>query len=132
MIVHENWQLVVQPVFAPLPVPKSHCSPVSLTPLPHTAVGAVHAPLLQTRFVPHDMPFFAVSATAAHACDVSQTSFWQAGAVGQSVAGVTHSNVQFALQPLPIVPFDVPRSHCSLGSTMPLPHIGCVHVPFLQ
>ena len=33
---------------------------------------------------------------------------------------------------LPSVPFDAPRSQSSPGSFCPLPHIGWVHVPFLQ
>jgi len=131
-IVHENWQFASQPVPAPLPLPKSHCSPVSVVPLPHTAVGATHAPLLQTRFVPQDMPFFDVSATFSQACVALHAGIWHAGAATQSVDAVTHSNVQSALQPLPVVPFEVPRSQVSPGSTMPLPHIAVVHVPVLQ
>src|SRR5687768_8953384 len=76
VFAHENWQFVSQPLPATLlPDPKSHCSPISVTPLPHTADGATHDPFEHTRFVPHVMPLSAVSATAAQAFDALHVCF---------------------------------------------------------
>src|SRR3569833_4330600 len=66
---HENLQMSFsQPVFGPLSAPKSQSSPGSTMPLPHTAVGAMHAPSLHTRFAPQLLPFCVASGTAWHTC----------------------------------------------------------------
>src|SRR5947208_1837781 len=59
LVTQENVQLVSQPVFGPFCAPRSHSSPVSTVPSPHTP--EVHAPLRQVAEPPpvlHGAPSF--------------------------------------------------------------------------
>src|SRR5579871_1212145 len=132
MMMQENWQLDSQPLPGPFKFPKSHCSPCSTMPLPQTAFCAMHAPFLQTRLFPHDLPFCVPSAIAAHWWVLLQLHVSQAGgACLQSVIGLTQEKVQLSSQPAP-GPFMLPLSHCSPGSITPLPQTGTVQTPILQ
>jgi hypothetical protein len=130
ILVHENLHVVSQPVFAPLPAPKSQSSPLSVMPLPHTDAGGRQAPFWQTLPPPHPLPFWVGSAATAHWCAMLHEATWHAGAAGQSVAGVTHEKVQSPSQPSPSM--RLPSSQVSPGSTSPFGHTGVVHTPILQ
>src|SRR5262245_25201022 len=114
--------------------PRSQASPTSFTPLPQTALGALHVPLLQVYPAPpgHGWPSCVASATASQTwvvplhCHLSHAG----GAAVQSVAGLLHENVQLVLQPSPFVA--LPSSHCSPGSTTLLPQIAVVQTAILQ
>jgi hypothetical protein len=64
-MVHENVQSLSQPVPGPLPLPKSHCSPLLTVPLPQS--GVVQTPFWHVPLFGHGVPF---------AGGVPRTHFW--------------------------------------------------------
>src|SRR5262249_49491963 len=119
--VQENVQLVSQPVFGPFPAPKSQASPISVMPLPQTALGALHTPFWQTKPPPHGTPSGVGSARGAHTCWAVHVCTSHAGGAAQSIAGITQENKQVLSHPSPFMMF--PSSHCSPGSTTLSPHM---------
>ncbi len=136
-VVHENVQSGLQPEPATLfAVPQSHCSPVSILPLPQLAVW--HTPFMH-------LPPFMQAVPLAGGVPVSH--FWpgeplmvmavhvlvpaQRSAVVQELGESVHENVQLASHPVP-GPLPAPKSHCSPDSTIPSPHWAETHTPPLH
>src|SRR5207244_2186286 len=114
----------------PLPVPKSQSSPVSRVPLPHTALGATHAPFLHTRLVPQLCPFFVRSALVWQVCVALHAAILQSAGAGQSATGSAHERWQLFSQPAPAT--WLPSSHSSGAATTPSPHTASLQIPLRQ
>ena len=122
-----------QPLFGPLPPPKSQSSPVSTTPLPQTADAEAHAPSLHTSIEPHDV---AVLRRVGHClADVRRRALEllaQPAARRSRSPGSRRRTCTSTVQPSFLVPLSPPSSQSSPGSFTPLPHTGTVHWPNLQ
>src|SRR3569623_3140755 len=73
----------------------------------------------------HFWPVWPLTVTLAHGAAPLH------GVVSAHCVSDVHENVQFDSQPVPGPLFAVPKSHCSLPSTMPLPQLAPLvwHVP---
>ena len=109
--------------------PKSHCSPASTTPLPHIAPPALaRAVVTGAVRAAHLAVLGRVGDGLADVLRRALLLVDTPARAAQSVAAFTHSQWQSALQPSVLTACRSPRR----GSTMPLPHVGCVHTPVLQ
>src|SRR5262249_41976906 len=109
LVWQSNWQVAEQPCPVPFWAPRSHCSPASTTPLPHTAAGVLHTPLLHTLPPPQEVPS-ASGVPAAHfwpgvpvgPVTVLQVSAPLHGLPSSQVLGAfVHEKVQLGSQPEP-------------------------------
>jgi|SRR5579863_3446127 hypothetical protein len=129
---HVNMQLVSQPMPVPFFDPRSHSSPGSRTPSPHTP--AAHVALWQKRPIPHDAPSasgvpfahvwgVALLVAPAH-FSVPLQGLWSSQSASPFKVSAIQNQVQsFLLQPVTVAgPASGPGSHSSPGSTIPLPH----------
>jgi hypothetical protein len=135
--LQSNWHEALQPTCIPFWLPRSHCSPVSIVPLPQSA--PTQTPFWQVLFVPQLVPF-ASGVPAAHFWPVWPLTITELhdstplhGFMSSHEFGfVVHENLQVGSQPEPTVFMPAPKSQSSPGSTIPLPHIPDPHTPFEQ
>src|SRR5258707_1079458 len=78
------------------------------------------------------LPSWLASGPARQVWLAVQLKISQAGGAPQSVLGVEQTKVQVAVQPSALVPLSAPSSHCSPGSTVPLPQAAALQTPAWQ
>ena len=132
VVWQENWQSGSHPEPVTLfPEPKSHCSPGSITPFPHSAVWQLppwQVPAAPASPTPHGVPpGGAVPVTHLYPVSPFTTTLVQAFVPAQRSTVVhepdvpgAHEYWQLSSHPVP-APFPAPKSHCSPGSTTPSP-----------